>query len=60
MKRKSEQEIMVASRPEDIFTMDLDVITEEKEAYLEAFKPKEYPKVLTFYIKSVKITDVNH
>ena len=45
MKRKSEQEIMVASRPEDIFTMDLDVITEEKEAYLEAFKPKEYRKI---------------
>lgn len=50
MKRKSEQEIMVASRPEDIFTMDLKVISEEKEAYLEAFKPKEYRKVKDFVI----------
>lgn len=50
MKRKSEQEIMVANRPEDIFTMDLDVIAEEKEAYLEAFKPKEYRKIKDFVI----------
>ena len=41
---------MVASKPEDIFTMDLDVITEEKEAYLEAFKPKEYRKIKDFVI----------
>ncbi len=50
MKRKSEQEIMAASRPEDIFTMDLEVIAEEKEAYLEAFKPKEYRKVKDYVI----------
>lgn len=50
MKRKSEQEIMVANRPEDIFTMDLKVIENEKEAYLEEFKPKEYRKIKDFMI----------
>lgn len=50
MKRKSEQEIMVANRPEDIFTMDLKVIENEKESYLEEFKPKEYRKIKDFII----------
>lgn len=50
MKRKSEQEIMVANRPEDIFTMDLKVIENEKEAYLEEFRPKEYRKIKDFMI----------
>lgn len=42
MKRKSEQEVIAAIIPEDIFTMDLNIIEQEKEAYIEAFKPKEY------------------
>lgn len=50
MKRKSEQEIMVANRPEEIFTMDLKVIDNEKDAYLEEFKPKEYRKIKDFMI----------
>lgn len=50
MKRKSEQEIMVANIPEDIFTMDLKVIEDEKEAYLEEFRPKEYRKIKDFMI----------
>lgn len=50
MKRKSEQEILLASRPEDIFTMDLKIIADEKEAYLREFKPKEYRKIKDFVI----------
>ena len=42
MKRKSEREIMSATRPEDIFTMQLDVIEQEKNEYIERFKPTEY------------------
>ena len=37
MKRKSEHEIMSATRPEDIFTMDLNVIDQEKNEYIERF-----------------------
>jgi len=50
MKRKSEQEIMAATRPEDIFTMDLKTIEEEKEEYIEAFKPKEYRTIQNFIV----------
>lgn len=48
MKRKSEQEVIAATIPEDIFTMDLNIIEREKEAYIEAFKPKEYRTIKNF------------
>ena len=50
MKRKSESEIMSANRPEDIFTMDPEIIEQEKSEYLERFKPKEYRAVKNFVI----------
>lgn len=50
MKRKSEQEIMAANRPEDIFTMNLDIIETEKEEYIERFKPKEYRTIQNFIV----------
>lgn len=50
MKRKSEQEIMAANRPRDIFSMNLETIEQEKEEYLEAFKPKEYRTIENFVI----------
>lgn len=50
MKRKSEQEIMAAEIPEDIFTMDLETIEKEKEDYIERFKPKEYRTIKNFVV----------
>lgn len=50
MKRMSEQEIMSASKPEDIFSMRLETIEQEKEEYLERFKPKEYRSIQNFVI----------
>lgn len=48
MKRKSVQDVLAANRPEDIFTMDLKEIEQEKETYLEAFRPKEYHAIENF------------
>ncbi len=48
MKRKSEKEIRAAKKPSDIFSMDLNSIEQEKEEYLEAFKPKEYHTIENF------------
>ena len=50
MKRKSEHEIMSATRPEDIFTMDLNVIDQEKNEYIERFKPTEYRAIQNFMV----------
>ena len=50
MKRKSGQEIMLATKPEDIFTMDIKTIKEEKEKYIEDFKPKQYKTIENFTI----------
>lgn len=50
MKQKSAEEIMVAVRPSDIFTMDFSVIESEKEAYLDRFKPEAYNTVKNFII----------
>ena len=50
MKRKSGQEIMLATKPEDIFTMDIKIIKEEKEKYIEDFKPKQYKTIENFTI----------
>lgn len=50
MKRKSEREIMSATRPEDIFTMDLDIIEQEKCEYIERFKPTEYRAIQNFMV----------
>lgn len=50
MKRKSEQEIMIAVRPSDIFTMDSSIIEEEKDEYVKRFKPKEFRTVENFIV----------
>ena len=42
MKLKSAEAILSASKPRDIFTMNLDTLEQEKEEYLEAFKPQKY------------------
>lgn len=50
MKRKTEHEIMSATRPEEIFTLDLSVIEQEKEAYLERFKLAEHRAIQNFVV----------
>lgn len=50
MKRKTEHEIMSAVRPEEIFTMDLAVIEQEKEAYLERFKTAQHRAIQNFVV----------
>lgn len=50
MKRKSEHEIMTAQKPEDIFTMDLNIIEQEKEEYVNRFKPVEYRAIQNFSV----------
>lgn len=50
MKRKSEHEIMAAQKPEDIFTMDPNVIELEKEEYVNRFKPVEYRAIQNFRV----------
>lgn len=50
MKRKSEEEIMSASKPRDIFTMNPDTIEQEKEEYIERFKPKAYSTIKNFIV----------
>lgn len=42
---------LTANRPEDIFTMkDLDIIEQEKEQYIQTFKPKEYKTIENFVV----------
>ncbi len=50
MKRKSEHEIMAAQKPEDIFTMDPNIIELEKDDYVSRFKPVEYRAIQNFSI----------
>ena len=50
MKRKSEQEIMAATKPVDIFTMDIDVLEQEKDEYINRFKPQAYNTVKNFVV----------
>ena len=50
MKRKTESEILSASRPSDIFTMDPEIIEQEKEEYIERFKPQAYCTIRNFMI----------
>lgn len=50
MKQRSEHEIRSAEKPEDIFTMDLNVMREEKEAYLQRFRPKPYCQIRNFVL----------
>lgn len=50
MKRKTEREIMAASRPEEIFTIELPVIDQEKEEYLRRFKPAEHRAIQNFVV----------
>lgn len=50
MKRKSEHEIMAAQRPEDIFTLDPNIIELEKEDYVNRFKPVEYRAIQNFSV----------
>ena len=48
MKRKSVDEILSASKPSDIFTMNADTIEQEKDEYIERFKPKDYNLIKNF------------
>lgn len=50
MKRKSEQDIMAATQPEDIFSMNLEVLEREKEEYMKRFKPTEYRTIQNFIV----------
>ena len=56
MKRKSSQEIMAASKPQDIFSMNADTIEQEKEKYLEEFKPQAYSTIKNFVVTQKVIT----
>lgn len=50
MKRKSAEEIIAASKPRDIFTMNADTIEQEKDEYIERFKPQEYSAIKNFVV----------
>lgn len=50
MKRKSAEEIMSASHPRDIFTMNADTIEQEKDEYIEVFKPQAYSTIKNFLV----------
>lgn len=56
MKRRSSQEIMAAVRPQDIFSMNADTIEQEKDEYLEEFKPQAYSTVKNFLVTQKVIT----
>jgi len=51
MKQKSEQDIMSAVNPSDIFTMNQDTIDEEKDEYLKLFRSATYSTIDNFLIK---------
>ena len=51
MKRITEEAILNASRPSDIFSMNADTIEQEKEEYLERFKPKAYSSIKNFILQ---------
>ena len=50
MQLKAEKEIMAAIMPSEIFTMDVDTIEEEYEAYLDNFKPMAYNNIRNFVV----------
>lgn len=50
MKRKSEQDIMTAVQPEDIFSMIPELLEQEKEEYIQRFKPTEYRTIQNFMV----------
>ena len=51
VKRITEEAILNASRPSDIFSMNADTIEQEKETYLERFKPKAYSTIKNFILQ---------
>jgi len=50
MQLKPEKEIMAATIPSEVFTMDADMIEKEYEAYTERFKPMAYNNIRNFVI----------
>ncbi len=52
---KTEETILKAKYPSDIFSMNPDTLEDEKEAYLERFKPKPYSAIENFVL-SQKVT----
>lgn len=56
MKRKSDKEIMSASRPQEIFSMNPDTLEQEKEEYLEEYKPQAYSTIKNFLVTQKVIT----
>lgn len=50
MKRKTAEEILSASKPRDIFTMNPDTIEQEKDEYIEAFRPQDYSTIKNFMV----------
>ena len=50
MKFASEREILLANKPSEIFSMNLDTLEDEKEKYVELFKPTEYNQIKNFTI----------
>ena len=55
MKLKTEEAIMSATVPSELFTMDKDVIEDEYDEYVEAFKPTAYNTIRNFVVTQ-KIT----
>ena len=50
MKRRTGEQIMSAVNPSQIFSMNLDTIEQEKDEYLERFKPEEYNTIKNFMV----------
>lgn len=50
MKRKTGEQIMSAVKPNQIFSMNPDTIEQEKDEYLEQFKPQEYNTIKNFMV----------
>lgn len=50
MMRKSEEAIMSASNPRDIFSMNPETIEQEKDEYINRFKPEAYSTIKNFMI----------
>lgn len=50
MKRVNEDAIMSATKPEDIFTLNADIIEQEMEEYIKRFKLKPYSKIRDFML----------
>ena len=50
MKIISENDILNATKPSDIFSMDINILESEKDKFIERFKPISYNKVKNFTI----------